>query len=133
MASSTTDHDDVTPTTRTKGHGTAVLGPSDSSDSGSDIQGGPRLVDGRDATAAPDIGDANLDSDSDRNGTGERAAAGRDTTPPADTVLRGEDDDRAIDGASIGDDVDSDLSTTDELVGSTAEFPEKGDRERGRH
>ena len=105
MANSTTEHDEVTPPTRTKGHGTASLGPSDSSDTGSDIQGGPGLnrddglfeatgntsdpdVDGVGATAGADIGDANLDSDSDRYGTGERAAAGRDSTLPVDTVLR---------------------------------------------
>ena len=29
--------------------------------------------------AGPDVGDANLDSDSDSSGTGERATAGRDT------------------------------------------------------
>jgi hypothetical protein len=80
-----------------KGHGTFALGPSDSSDSGSDLQGAPGLasqVDGfgldhpgttsdpeesfADNTAGPDIGDSNLDSDSDRYGTGERAAAARD-------------------------------------------------------
>ena len=44
-----------------QGHGTRALGPSDSSDSGSDVAG---------ADAAAD-----LDSDSDRFGTGERAAA----------------------------------------------------------
>ena len=66
-----------------KGHGTGALGPSDSTDSGSDIVGGPGLnhddglpfqrgttsdpdIDPRGATAGPDIGDANLDSDSDR-------------------------------------------------------------------
>ena len=92
-----------------KGHGTRALGPSDSSDSGSDIVGGPGLnrddgllpppgttsdpdIDGVGATAGPDIGDADLDSDSDRFGTGERAAAGRDATVPTDTVLRGNDD-----------------------------------------
>jgi hypothetical protein len=81
-----------------QGHGTFALGPSDSSDSGSDLQGAPGLasqVDGfgldhpgttsdpeesfADGTAGPDIGDSNLDSDSDRYGTGERAAAARDT------------------------------------------------------
>ena len=81
-----------------KGHGTFALGPSDSSDSGSDLQGATGLasqVDGfgldhpgttsdpedsfANGTAGPDVGDANLDSDSDRNGTGERAAASRDT------------------------------------------------------
>lgn len=51
-----------------QGHGTAALGPSDSSDSGSDI-----------VNAGPDLGDADLDSDSDRNGTGERGAGTRDT------------------------------------------------------
>ena len=51
-----------------KGHGTEALGPSDSSDSGSDVQGIPA-----------DAGDANLDSDTDRFGTGEVAAGERDT------------------------------------------------------
>ncbi len=54
-----------------RGHGTRALGPSDSSDSGSDIQG-----------AASEIGDAGLDSDSDRNGTGERSGATPDTEGP---------------------------------------------------
>lgn len=76
-----------------KGHGVKSLGPSDSSDSGSDIVGGPGLgkdVDtgldrgphddpDRAGNAGLDIGDANLDSDSDSVGTGERATAGRDT------------------------------------------------------
>jgi hypothetical protein len=51
-----------------KGHGTRALGPSDSSDSGSDVIG-----------AGPNVGDANLDSDSDRFGTGESASALPDT------------------------------------------------------
>jgi len=45
------------------------LGPSDSSDSGSDLPSGE---------AAPDTVDSDLDSDSDREGTGERGAAARD-------------------------------------------------------
>ena len=49
-----------------QGHGTRALGPSDSSDSGSDLAG---------PDAGANIGDADLDSDSDRFGTGERAAA----------------------------------------------------------
>lgn len=77
-----------------RGHGTGALGPSDSSDSGSDVCGGEGLgpeglipgVDeesGRVAHGAgPDLGDADLDSDSDAGGTGERAAAGRDNTAP---------------------------------------------------
>ena len=51
-----------------KGHGIESLGPSDSSDSGSDVQGVPA-----------DAGDANLDSDTDRSGTGEVATGERDT------------------------------------------------------
>ncbi|HET7731348.1 MAG TPA: hypothetical protein VFK48_15065 [Usitatibacter sp.] len=80
----------------TRGHGTRALGPSDSSDSGSDIVGAPGLagqVDGfglekqpgadleesfAGGTAGPDVGDANLDSDSDRYGTGEAATLPRD-------------------------------------------------------
>lgn len=82
-----------------RGKGTGALGPSDSSDSGSDLHGAPGLA--RDVddfgldrgtnesedslahnTAGPDVGDANLDSDSDRTGTGETAAAGRDAVAP---------------------------------------------------
>jgi hypothetical protein len=78
---------------RPEGTGTDALGPSDSSDTGSDIQGAPGAVETDDggfdtgtlddtrraAGAGADIGDANLDADSDRFGTGERAEAGRDT------------------------------------------------------
>jgi hypothetical protein len=77
------------------GHGTGALGPSDTSDSGSDVRGGPGLAQQVDSgldrganddleestaggTAGPDVGDANLDSDTDSGGTGERAAGGRD-------------------------------------------------------
>ncbi len=78
------------------GHGTGALGPSDSSDSGSDVAGASGLAQedvlelgsgntsdmdagGAGGTAGPDLGDADLDSDSDSGGTGERAAAGRDS------------------------------------------------------
>lgn len=78
-----------------KGHGTDALGPSDTSDSGSDIRG-PGLTRegsldlergttsdpdlGGQPTAGPDLGDADLDSDTDSAGTGERATAGRDAS-----------------------------------------------------
>jgi hypothetical protein len=80
----------------TRGHGTRALGPSDTSDSGSDLVGAPGLagqVDGfgierqpgadleesfAGNTAGPDVGDANLDSDSDSAGTGEAATVPRD-------------------------------------------------------
>lgn len=82
-----------------KGHGTDSLGPSDLSDTGSDVMGGPGFAANLDDdqlvhldrgtneeeesfagdTAGPDVGDANFSSDSDVGGTGERASAGRDT------------------------------------------------------
>src|SRR5262245_61166926 len=93
MASSTLNRTGEQPPKTDQGHGTEALGPSDSSDSGSDIRGGPGLspetdIDegslprdrGPGKTAGPDVGDHGLDSDSDAAGTGERAAAGRDTT-----------------------------------------------------
>jgi hypothetical protein len=138
MADSTLQHGGDTPPVVRKGHGTAALGPSDSSDSGSDIQGGPGLnrddglmaptgttsdpdIDGAGATAGADIGDANLDSDSDRMGTGERAAAGRDSTIPTDQLLHDTASDEAIDPESIGDEIDPERTSRDELVGSQAE------------
>jgi len=83
-----------------KGHGIDALGPSDISDTGSDVVGGPgfstnldddqliHLDEGTTSdmeashagdTAGPDVGDANFSGDSDMGGTGERASAGRDT------------------------------------------------------
>jgi hypothetical protein len=50
-------------------------------------------IDPRGATAGPDIGDADLDSDSDRYGTGERGAAGRDSTEAVDETLTEQDSD----------------------------------------
>jgi len=130
-------HGEEAPAVITKGHGTAALGPSDSSDSGSDIQGGPGLnrddglmqpsgttsdpdIDGIGATAGPDIGDANLDSDTDSGGTGERAAAGRDSTVPTDLILRDESDE-VVNAESVGDTTDADTPTADELVGASTE------------
>jgi hypothetical protein len=83
-----------------RGHGVDALGPSDSSDTGSHVVGNVGLagqVDGfgieretseleentARGTAGPDVGDANLDSDSDSSGTGEAATIGRDTVAEA--------------------------------------------------
>jgi hypothetical protein len=117
----------------TRGHGTRALGPSDSTDSGSDIAGGPGLndpdalgldrgttsdadVDGPGANAGADIGDADLDSDSDRYGTGERGAdrygtgergaAGRDSTLPTDEIMR----ERELEPESMADERPHDFS-----------------------
>ncbi len=92
MADSTLDDTprETPPETR-KGHGTAALGPSGTSDTGSDMQGpglagdaGLHLDTGTTSDleqsrgAGHDVGDANLDSDSDEVGTGESATSGRD-------------------------------------------------------
>ena len=88
-----------------KGHGTEALGPSDTTDSASDITGAPGLVEGdvigldrgmnedpdtRGAihNAGADIGDAELDSDSDSVGTGEHMTAGRDPQTRANNDIR---------------------------------------------
>ena len=78
-----------------KGHDTRALGPSDTSDSGSDMAG-PGLVNEdsigldrgtnedtesgsyRSADAGPSVGDKSMDSDSDSVGTGEHLTAGKD-------------------------------------------------------
>jgi hypothetical protein len=85
-----------------------VLGPSDTSDSGSDIQGATRLKtdteEGDFGGATPVIGN----SDTDSGGTGERAEAvpegardGADIAP--DRIARSQD---ALDGAESIDDGD---------------------------
>lgn len=131
MATSSLVHTQETPPIVGKGHGTAALGPSDSTDSGSDIQGGPGLNhdDGltppsgttsdqdidpeRHATAGPDIGDANLDSDSDRMGTGERGAAGRDSAVPVDQQLHITGTDELVDPEMVAADASDDDNAED--------------------
>ncbi len=98
MSSSTLDLTGEAPPTTGLGHGTRALGPSDSSDTGSDVVGGPGMDEGlsdeqarempyaTNASAGRDLGDADLDSDTDRNGTGERGAAGLDVGDGNDTL-----------------------------------------------
>jgi hypothetical protein len=132
MAQSTLDPALDRPAPKPKGHDTASLGPSGSSDSGSDLIG-PGLADDpavrldtgttsdleTSAGAGHDVGDANLDSDTDERGTGEHATAGRDDDVaeardiapdriigtelpmPADALDRIAVDDRAADGAIL--------------------------------
>lgn len=78
---------------RPRATSTEMLGPSDLSDTGSDLVGADGAVETDDIGfdggtnddirrapgAGADIGDADLDADSDSGGTGERAEAGRDT------------------------------------------------------
>jgi len=73
-----------------RGHDIGALGPSDSSDSGSDVQGAvrhPRGVESELDTHALEQGDLELNSDTDRAGTGERAAADGDGTTVLDADL----------------------------------------------
>lgn len=108
------------------GRGTEFLGPSDTSDSGSDVVGAVGAVDTdevgldsgtnddirRTPGAGADLGDANLDADSDAGGTGERAEAGRDT------LMRDAPDimtDRVVD-LGTGEDVDADFGESDQLA-----------------
>ena len=120
------------------GHGTRALGPSDSSDSGSDVVGGPGMDEGlsddqarqmpqtTSQGAGRDLGDADLDADSDRSGTGERNSSGLDTAVPNDqqtttrpAVESGEDefdDPDALDPISltdVADDVPADDADAD--------------------
>ncbi|ALL66388.1 hypothetical protein K788_0002903 [Paraburkholderia caribensis MBA4] len=75
--------DEQRPELRQPGHDNASLGPSDSSDSGSDVAGAKRHefdVDGELDNHALETGEAELASDTDRFGTGERASADGDST-----------------------------------------------------
>lgn len=160
MATSTLDPDNLplgNDRVLGRGHGTGALGPSDSSDSGSDLFGAPGLAqrvetglvtgandDPEDGaagyTAGPDVGDANLDSDSDAGGTGERAAAGRDAVI-ADGADIDVDHIETIPGAIEDLDIEAlperleDIETlateSGDLEDVEAAPPETGDVERG--
>ena len=110
-----------------RGRDADALGPSDTSDSGSDIQGATRLK--TDAEAG-ELGGATpvvLDSDSDAMGTGERAEAvpegardGADIT--ADRIAASKD---AMDAANVS----LDTGELDELVDEPYIEDEDGDGE----
>ncbi|HVR52097.1 MAG TPA: hypothetical protein VMS38_20350 [Pseudorhodoferax sp.] len=67
-----------TPASRPSGSDMDMLGPSDTSDSGSDVQGERRMATAPDNAAEWGAVVADHDSDSDAAGTGERAAAAGD-------------------------------------------------------
>ena len=99
-----------------KGHDTRSLGPSDSSDSGSDMAG-PGLLDddllGLDrgtnedseaghrnvADAGPSVGDLEMNDNTDSAGTGEHLTAGKD---PDIRVNADRDADRVVDAGEAG-------------------------------
>ncbi|RCW63801.1 hypothetical protein [Pseudorhodoferax soli] len=64
-----------TPATRPSGNDVDTLGPSDTSDSGSDVQGERRMATEADNPAEWGAVVNGHDSDSDASGTGERASA----------------------------------------------------------
>lgn len=66
------------PASRPRGSDMDMLGPSDTSDSGSDVQGERRMATAPDNAAEWGAVVADHDSDSDAAGTGERAAAAGD-------------------------------------------------------
>ena len=107
---------------RPRGTGADLLGPSDSSDSGSDVQGERTL-----ATDADDGGigavPAELDSDTDARGTGERAAAAGIEPRDGDDILP----DRVIRTADALD--DADRLEVDELVADEPDEGEAGDED----
>jgi hypothetical protein len=140
MAESSLMRTGETPPTLGKGHGTADLGPTDSTDSGSDVRGGPGFRDderlgqsheseGDDSQegAGPDLGDRDLDSDSDRSGTGERASAGRDEAGPVDQTLY-DDAGNAVEGEDIADDssLDTTLQEADDAAVSRTHGTQRG-------
>jgi hypothetical protein len=100
-----------------KGRSAETLGPSDTSDSGSDIQGASRLKTDAEEGELGGATPIDIDSDSDSMGTGERGSAvpgggrdGADIGP--DRIARSKD---ALDSAvSIGGDDDSIESLADD-------------------
>ncbi|WP_310631173.1 chemotaxis protein [Paraburkholderia sp.] len=87
------DNDDAGDTAQpaAPGHDIESLGPGDSSDSGSDTLGAKRHEFDRDTELdnhALEAGEEEEHSDTDRSGTGERAAAdGDETLRPDDDIL----------------------------------------------
>jgi hypothetical protein len=99
-----------------KGHDTRSLGPSDSSDTGSDMAG-PGLLDsdalkldrgttedveaGHSSTreAGASVGDLNLDDNTDKRGTGEHLTAGKE---PSVRVNQDHDVDRVVSDQEAG-------------------------------
>ncbi len=91
MAGSTLDPDNVPakPGRHTqKGHELGSLGPSDTSDSGSDMTGAGR-----------EVGDRDMDDTSDSRGTGEHLTAGKD---PRIRPNEDRDVDRVVGGNEAG-------------------------------
>jgi hypothetical protein len=112
---------------RPKGHDADTLGPSDSSDSGSDIQGERVMPTGADAPdewgALPMSGA----SDSDASGTGERGSATGDDPESGADILP----DRIVDASGLDDDLVSPLEDAAELAADEEASSDEEDAEPG--
>lgn len=121
MAGSTLDPDLIPEPDRSlgSGHDAKSLGPSDTTDTGSDVQPGVKAVEEDDigldkgTTEDPDTHLVEVEGDSDSTGTGERASAGRDSV---DT------------GSDIGTDRVDQLAPTDDMP-----VPNRGGNEHRQH
>ncbi len=82
MADSTLARTGATPPDAGKGHGTAALGPSDSSDNGSDVRGGPGLrgADGIGLAPVTSSGPERASAEGAGADPGDGAAVDLDTT-----------------------------------------------------
>lgn len=133
MASSTLDPDNMPERDRElgKGHGNDSLGPSDISDTGSDVQGGLRAIEedllGLDRGTSEDQDSRNIDASSDTDdstGTGESSTAGRN----ADVELGGDIGFDRVDYIDPDEDPDSDASNTDIPARRRADSPRPSQR-----
>lgn len=112
MAGSTLNRTGESMASIPQGHDTGALGPSDSSDSGSDTLHATRQAgdaDGELDQHALEQGPAELESDSDRSGTGERASADGDSNLKPDGDILPDDftDEPDLDTLEADDDLDA--------------------------
>jgi hypothetical protein len=130
MASSTLDPDNIPEPDRQlgKGHGTNSLGPSDLSDTGSDVKPGFRAVEeldlGLDRGTNEDSDSHNIDAGSgtdDSTATGESSTAGRN----ADVEPSGDIGFDRVDHINPGDDPDGDRSDADRPLPTRQAAPQQ--------
>lgn len=153
MASSTLDPDNDPNKDRQlgKGHGTRDLGPSSTSDTGSDVRESMRWTNeadlglnkgttddpdsaSADRSAGPDLGDAWLDSDTDAQGTGEHTSAGRDPAVHSSADTRADRVDYIDPAEEPGPDADASAEDADEGIPSIPHADrDRAQRQRSRH
>jgi hypothetical protein len=152
-SSSTLDPDNYPPkqSKQPKGHDTRALGPSDSSDSGSDMAG-PGLLDddmldldrgtnedteaghNNIANTGASVGDLGMHDNSDRYGTGTRAAAGKESSIPIDgdhDVDRVVGEEEAGLGSGLDQAEEAQLGVTDEELARMSGASPRDEQERG--